>query len=89
MRRTVARRGPWAALASLTSQTAAQETVDVAAAKAAAWDATEAHGPTRTIEFTAEEGTWMAVDVDMSAACGPPATCSAPFRAEVAAPGTR
>lgn len=27
------------------------------------WDVEEAHGPTRTVEFTTTEGTWMTVDV--------------------------
>ncbi|MFS8638343.1 MAG: amidohydrolase family protein [Gemmatimonadota bacterium] len=37
----------------------AQET----AQKSGRWDITEQHGPAETIEFTTEEGTWMAVDV--------------------------
>jgi imidazolonepropionase-like amidohydrolase/Tol biopolymer transport system component len=30
---------------------------------AAAWDVTEAHGPSKTVRFTTTEGTWMNVDV--------------------------
>jgi imidazolonepropionase-like amidohydrolase/Tol biopolymer transport system component len=36
---------------------------DAAAGKAARWDVTEAHGPTREIEFETDEGTWITVDV--------------------------
>ena len=27
------------------------------------WDVNESHGPTKTIEFTTSEGTWMSLDV--------------------------
>ena len=52
---------PALALALVAAPAAAQDAPDEKAA--APWNIAEAHGPTRTIEFETDEGTWMAVDV--------------------------
>jgi Tol biopolymer transport system component/imidazolonepropionase-like amidohydrolase len=48
----------------LTAQEAQETQVDTpAVARTAAWDVTTPRGPTSTVEFETDEGTWMSVDV--------------------------
>ena len=52
-----------AVLVSLAGWTAAPAAAQEAEPDEAGWDVTAAHGPTHTVRFTTDEGTWMNLDV--------------------------